>query len=95
MAKQLKTEPQKLIDQMTIEADHRAFVELRDMFVKDLTLRFKAIQYKIENWSDAIANEELLTARLKAIAAETDWTDNNKLDMALICAILWNIEEIE
>jgi len=95
MAKILRENPQEVIDAATEQAEGKAFNMLRTDFSKELLRRFHEVKDTIEDWTDVIAVEALVKARLKTLADKETWTENNLIDMALISCILWNIEEIE
>ena len=51
--------------------------------------------FPTEKMAQRYSNEELLAGRLQTLAAKdpATWTENNLLDMALICSILFNITD--
>lgn len=88
----LKHDSDDLKAKLTLSAEMRTYTNLVDDFYKSMRARFKQIKDSVESWQDAITNEALLVQRLKNIADNADYTENNLLDMALISVILWNIE---
>ena len=76
-------------------AEYDTYNTLNQDFRKACLKRFMVVKDNIENWQEAITDEALLTVRLQTIAAKdpTTWTENNLLDMALICSILFNIDD--
>jgi hypothetical protein len=97
MTKRLRYNSQAVIDQAVAGADSRTFDALSNVFRSQCFERFQDIKDNIENWQEVIANESILQGRLQTIAEKdpSTWTENNLKDMALICNILWNVEEIE
>lgn len=96
MAFILKYTAQALIDQAAVSADFAAYNELNHDFRRAILQRFVKVRDNIENWQEAITNKALLAGRLQTIAAKNPatWTENNLLDMALICSVLFNIAEV-
>jgi hypothetical protein len=92
MAKVLRYSADKELADVN-KAESRAFMRLKDDFIRELKARFLQVKDNIEDWDDTITNEELLKARLQTLAAKDTYTENNLKDIALISMILWNIEE--
>ena len=95
MAKVLKYDSQTKIDEATASAEFTTFNGMSHDFRKATLKRFMAVKDNIEDWQDAITNEELLKARLQTLAAKSVYTEANLMDMSIISNILWNIEEEE
>ena len=95
MAKVLKHISQTIIDEATTRAEYDTYNTLNQDFRKALLRRFVQVKDNIEDWQDVINNQALLAGRLQTIAAKdpATWTENNLLDMALICSILFNIDD--
>ena len=91
MAQYIKYDMQALIDQFSSRAETRAFGQLAEDFIKTMRNRFVEKKDQIEDWKDAILNEAALRTRMQGIADNLTHTEQNYVDIALICCILWNI----
>ncbi len=94
MTKELRIDFDDFLADFNARANHRAFSQLIDLFISAMNSRFKIIKDQVEDWKDAIVNEDLLKARLQTIAAKSTYTEDNVIDMALLSMILWNIEDV-
>ena len=72
------------------QAEAISAAEMMDAFRQDLFLQFKKRKNQIEDWQDVTAKLGDLKNRLRVVADKNTWTKDNVMDMALICAIIWN-----
>ncbi len=91
MALYVKHQVQALIDDFTAKAEKRGYNHLGEAFLQQMRNRFVEKKDQFEDWQDPITNEAALRTRMQNIADNPTHTEQNLVDIALICSFLWNI----
>lgn len=86
-----KYDVQERIAQMTERIEDQVANEMINDFRRKLNKQFKLRKDMIEDWQSLTGVRlEAISNRLRVIADKNPWTENNILDMALICSLIWN-----
>lgn len=82
---------QDKIDALIEQAEDLVASDMLDAFRQRLLQQFKLRKGVIEDWQDLNETElEKISNRLRVIADKSDWSVSNLMDMALVCALVWN-----
>jgi hypothetical protein len=81
---------QDRIDAFAAKAEDSVATDMFNDFKQPLLQQFKKRKGAIEDWQDVENQLPNLKNRLRVIADKQAWTMDNIMDMALICAIIWN-----
>jgi hypothetical protein len=80
---------QDKLNKLTLQVESISAGEMLDEFRQELHKYFKIRKNQIEDWQDESMEEDLIN-RLRVKADKNNWTNNDVLEIALICAIVWN-----
>jgi hypothetical protein len=82
---------QERLAMLTGQAESLVASEMLDAFRQELLKQFKSRKDHIEDWQNLSEDKlNLLSNRLRVIAAKASWTEANIKDIALICSLVWN-----
>ena len=77
------------LDKLTLQVESVSATEMLDEFKQELFRQFKERIDECEDWQDDEMIDEL-SNRLRVIADKVVWEEVDVIDIALICAIVWN-----